>query len=310
MRIRWMSLPVSPFAPRRDSLNSEIPARRPFLLPDAGQSAKARKNSRNRFASGMRASSDSAPAKPAFEQMRHTGRTTRIGKATIIRRLKRADVWNHGNLLVSGGEGAFRVNAIQPGRRIRSTRIKKGAEEWLTSQRIHGHDHVRPNGSSKLRPLHRRVVPVDLLELALLPGAVVRRLKPDSERRWPERPREFWGHSAIRVRDSVPWTVRSHRCRRQSANSPSTTVGFSTENAPGNPLDVWVGLTNPTRGAVSVAGSPSVLSLANFPQAQLEVSELTNPGSKTLYARTIDSLVEIPVPEPAFTILLCLASTG
>ncbi len=91
---------------------------------------------------------------------------------------------------------------------------------------------------------------------------------------------------------------------------PSTTVGFSTENAPGNPLDVWVGLTNPTRAPFPSLAVPSVLSLANFPQAQLEVSELTNPGSKTLYARTIDSLVEIPVPEPAFTILLCLASTG
>jgi hypothetical protein len=54
----------------------------------------------------------------------------------------------------------------------------------------------------------------------------------------------------------------------------------------------------------------SLLNLANFPQAQLEVTELTNPGSKTLYAGTIESLVELPVPEPAYAILLCLAAIG
>ena len=91
---------------------------------------------------------------------------------------------------------------------------------------------------------------------------------------------------------------------------PSTSVGFSTENVSGNPLDVWVGLTNPTQSLFPSLAMPSVLSLADFPQAQLAVSELTNSGSKALYAGTIDSLVELPVPEPAYGILICLASIG
>jgi hypothetical protein len=71
-----------------------------------------------------------------------------------------------------------------------------------------------------------------------------------------------------------------------------------------------VGLTNPTQALFPSLAVPSVLNLANFPLAQLEVSELTNPGSKMLYAGTIDSLVEIPAPEPAHTILLSLVAIG
>ena len=55
---------------------------------------------------------------------------------------------------------------------------------------------------------------------------------------------------------------------------------------------------------------PSTLNLADFPVAQLSVSELTNPGTKILYAGTIDSLEEFPVPEPACATLFSLAAIG
>jgi len=89
--------------------------------------------------------------------------------------------------------------------------------------------------------------------------------------------------------------------------NPHTTVTISNADVDGGPLQVALSLTNPTR---SVSSSLPALNLADYPQARLNVAESTNSGSNTLYTGTIDSLVEIPVPEPAFTTLLCLAATG
>ena len=89
--------------------------------------------------------------------------------------------------------------------------------------------------------------------------------------------------------------------------NPYTTVTISNENVDGGSLEVALGLTNPTR---SLGNSFYPLTLAEFPDAQLGVTLLTNPGSETLYTGTIDSLVEMAVPEPAFTTLLCLVAIG
>ncbi|MFI5458959.1 MAG: hypothetical protein ACHRXM_26320 [Isosphaerales bacterium] len=90
--------------------------------------------------------------------------------------------------------------------------------------------------------------------------------------------------------------------------NPHTSVSISNENVDGGPLLVALGLTNPTRSVFGSLTLPTTLNLADFSQAQLSVTLMTNPGSKTLYSGTIDSLVEIPVPEPAFATLLCLAA--
>jgi hypothetical protein len=91
---------------------------------------------------------------------------------------------------------------------------------------------------------------------------------------------------------------------------PSTTVTISNENIDGGPLRVSLSLSNPTRSVFGSLAPPTALSLTDFSQAQLSVTELTNPGSKSLYTGTIDSLQEIPAPEPALTTLLCLAALG
>ena len=77
--------------------------------------------------------------------------------------------------------------------------------------------------------------------------------------------------------------------------NPYTSVTISNENVDGGPLEVALGLTNPT---LSLSNSFYPLTLAEFPDAQLGVTLFTNPGSETLYTGTIDSLVEVAVPEP------------
>ena len=54
---------------------------------------------------------------------------------------------------------------------------------------------------------------------------------------------------------------------------------------------------NPTRG-LSDSLYP-LISLSSL-NAQLNVTLSTNSGAETLYTGTIDSLVETPVPEPAY----------
>jgi hypothetical protein len=92
--------------------------------------------------------------------------------------------------------------------------------------------------------------------------------------------------------------------------SPFTTVGISNANVDGGPLRVALDLKNPTRSVFGSLDPPTTLNLADFPQATLDVTELTNPGVKSLYTGTIDSLVEIPAPEPAWATLLCLGAIG
>jgi hypothetical protein len=92
--------------------------------------------------------------------------------------------------------------------------------------------------------------------------------------------------------------------------NPYTRVSISNENVDGGPLQVAVGLMNPTRSVFGSLAPPTSLNLADFPQAQLNVTELTNPGVKTLYTGTVDSLVEIPAPEPAWATVLCLTAIG
>jgi hypothetical protein len=91
---------------------------------------------------------------------------------------------------------------------------------------------------------------------------------------------------------------------------PHTIVTISNENVDGGSLQVAVGLTNSTRAVFGSLAPPASLKLSDFSQAKLNVTELTNPGSKSLYTGNIDTLQEIPVPEPAVATLLCLAAVG
>ena len=86
---------------------------------------------------------------------------------------------------------------------------------------------------------------------------------------------------------------------------PYTTVSISNLNVDANPLQVVLTLNNPT---VGFGDSTFPLNLTQFPNAQLNVTLLTNPGSKTLYTGTIDSLVELSVPEPTLGTALCLVA--
>jgi hypothetical protein len=87
--------------------------------------------------------------------------------------------------------------------------------------------------------------------------------------------------------------------------SPYTTVVISNSNVDGGPLQAALKLMNPTRG---LADSLYPLNLAEFPDAQLNVTLSTNSGVETLYTGTIDSLVETPVPEPTYLTLLCFVA--
>ena len=87
--------------------------------------------------------------------------------------------------------------------------------------------------------------------------------------------------------------------------NPYTTVVISNSGVDTNPLQVALILNNPT---VGFRDSTFPLNLTQFPNAQLNVTLLTNPGSKTLYTGTIDSLVELSVPEPTLGTALCLVA--
>ena len=89
--------------------------------------------------------------------------------------------------------------------------------------------------------------------------------------------------------------------------SPYTTVVISNSQVDTSPLQVSVNLTNPTRG---LSDSLYPLNIAEFPEAQLDVTLSTNPGAAPLYTGTINSLVELTVPEPVFATVLCIVSIG
>jgi hypothetical protein len=92
--------------------------------------------------------------------------------------------------------------------------------------------------------------------------------------------------------------------------APYTSVGISNAGIRYDPLQVAVDLRNPDRAVFGSLAPPQALNLADFPQATLDVTELTKPGVKTLYTGTVDSLVGIPAPEPAWVTLVCLTTIG
>jgi hypothetical protein len=102
----------------------------------------------------------------------------------------------------------------------------------------------------------------------------------------------------------------SYRDASGNPASPYTSVTISNENIGYDPLQVALGLRNPDRAVFGSLDPPKALNLADFPRATLDVTELTNPGVKTLYTGTVDSLVEIPAPEPAWVTLVCLTTIG
>ena len=72
---------------------------------------------------------------------------------------------------------------------------------------------------------------------------------------------------------------------------PYTQVSISSDG-----YTVGLNLSNPSRSVFGSLAPPPWLSLADFPQAQLNVTEWTDPGRKTLYTGTIDTLTAVPEP--------------
>jgi hypothetical protein len=92
-----------------------------------------------------------------------------------------------------------------------------------------------------------------------------------------------------------------------SPASPYTSLVISNSLVDKRPLQVALNLRNPTR-ALADSGNP--YNLAEFPGAQLSVTLANDASAAPLYTGTIDSLVELTVPEPAFATLLCLFAIG
>jgi hypothetical protein len=92
--------------------------------------------------------------------------------------------------------------------------------------------------------------------------------------------------------------------------TPSTNVNISNGDIGGSPLRVVVDLMNPNRAVFGSLDPPKALNLPDFPRATLDVTDSTHPSVEPLYTGTIDSLVEIPAPEPACVTLVCLSAIG
>jgi hypothetical protein len=90
--------------------------------------------------------------------------------------------------------------------------------------------------------------------------------------------------------------------------APNMDVNISNGNVDNGPLTVALDLKNPSQAPLDSLHPPTYLSLADFPQAQLNVTELTNPGTTTLYTGTIDTLTA--VPEPTTAVLFGVAAVG
>jgi len=69
-------------------------------------------------------------------------------------------------------------------------------------------------------------------------------------------------------------------------------------------------LSNPSRYVDHSLAPPTSFNLSDFPVAQLSVDSPRLGGPTSVYNGTIDTLMEIPVPEPAWTTLLCLTAIG
>jgi hypothetical protein len=93
-------------------------------------------------------------------------------------------------------------------------------------------------------------------------------------------------------------------------SAPSTTVTIGNNNTNGSPL-LGLELANPTRWVFQSLAPPSSLNFADFPVAQISAfSSAPGTAGQTLFAGTIDTLQEVPVPEPAWAMLLCLTAAG
>lgn len=103
-------------------------------------------------------------------------------------------------------------------------------------------------------------------------------------------------------------------------DSPSTSLSITNlrlvtldGNDPPSDLVVRLDLDNPAAEVFPSFGTiqPSTpLALADFPQARLAVETRTNPGYRTLYDGTIDTLTPVPVPEPTALATLAVALAG
>ena len=94
--------------------------------------------------------------------------------------------------------------------------------------------------------------------------------------------------------------------------SPHTTVNISNENVDNGSIQTSLNLNNPSQSLSPLLAIPQLLSLGDFPNSTLTVTELTNPGSTTLYQGTIDTLMTVPspVPEPALAPVIGLLAAA
>ncbi len=89
---------------------------------------------------------------------------------------------------------------------------------------------------------------------------------------------------------------------------PATALTISNPWTDSRSILVGLDLSNPSRSVFHSLDPPTSIDLSDFPVAQL--SGISTPGGETLFSGTIDTLMEIPVPEPAWTTLLCLTAIG
>jgi hypothetical protein len=93
------------------------------------------------------------------------------------------------------------------------------------------------------------------------------------------------------------------------STSPTTLTVFSSYWANGNLFHTDLVFSNPTGVTFTDFGPTSPLSLANFSAAKLNVWNPDTAGD-VWYSGTITSLTPMPVPEPASTTVLCVATAG
>ncbi len=94
-----------------------------------------------------------------------------------------------------------------------------------------------------------------------------------------------------------------------TGTGPSTAVTIGNIGTKDGPF-LGLELANPTRSLVQSLAPPTSFNLADFPLAQMSVSGRNLGGPASVYTGTIDTLQEVPVPEPPWTTLLCLAAAG
>jgi len=91
---------------------------------------------------------------------------------------------------------------------------------------------------------------------------------------------------------------------------PPTYITIGNSDTSRGGLLLGLTLSNPSRSVFQSPAPPTSLNLSDFPVAQLSVASPRLGGPQSLYNGTIDTLMEIPVPEPAWTTLVCMAAVG